>query len=652
LFITYQIALSKKYLEELQTYGFVNYLDRKDKYTIIDKKLIICLDSLKKVNTKNFDYIFIDETMSVLLHFNSPLIRDINSISMLFELLLLQAKYIYLLDACIDNTIVYNMVKYLESKKNCNSYWIYNTMIRPSNRYANISYNKKTKYKKALSIMCIEYIINTLKQNKNIIVSSSTKTFTEILKEQIKNSCPNIKFMIYNSNTDTKITQEHFINPNDIWINYNCIIYSPTISAGISFTQSHFHELVSYVENSLYTPTVDLALQQMFRVRSLIDGTMSLFINDINNNNFNSYPTNENDIDKWLYIHTQTFNQYFPNDTLSITNGVNTIIKDNNLTFDTSVMSYTLLKSIIYNKNKSLQFFSSLIINTLRNDYNIQCETQLLEFTKDEFDLTNQLLKEYKNKDKINLIFDKKYIINSKLYEFIKTKCDSGIILDEDEKQQKWTYEASVDLWSLPSIEYIDEEFFNDYIGHWSGSDKIIDKYFKMRRFECLDLSIQTNQIKFKQKIENIKNNPDYNFELHRTKIKSHYQRLIEAQNILLYINTERIKIQDRNIFNTNFDIYFETISQLQFCNIIKLFGLKRNNNYKNKEYVDNDTKKLLYVKNILKQSFDIEIEYKNSYRDKLFYNFDKWTNFKTKYHLNNENPEECLFIDEETLSI
>jgi hypothetical protein len=109
LIITYQILLSQKYHGALQAYGFGNYLDRSaDATTIHDNKIIVCLDSLRCVATSNHDYVFIDEVLSVLLHFNSPLVKRVSAISTIFELILLQAKYVYMLDACVDNSMVYN----------------------------------------------------------------------------------------------------------------------------------------------------------------------------------------------------------------------------------------------------------------------------------------------------------------------------------------------------------------------------------------------------------------------------------------------------------------------------------------------------------------------------------------------------------------
>ncbi len=154
LFITYQILLSKKYFTALERYGFVNYIDQERE--INANKVIVCLDSLSRITTTNFTYIFIDEVLSVLLHFNSSLIKQVNRISSMFELLLLQAKYIYVLDACVDNTIVYDFVSYLAVSKTVAPYWIRNTHIRSTNRECKVLVNRSSKAKStsALQYSC------------------------------------------------------------------------------------------------------------------------------------------------------------------------------------------------------------------------------------------------------------------------------------------------------------------------------------------------------------------------------------------------------------------------------------------------------------------------------------------------------------------
>ncbi len=635
LFITYQILLSKKYSEELEDLGFINYLDRKDTRKIIDNKVIICLDSLWKVNTMNFNYIFIDEAMSVLLHFNSPLIKDINFLSLKFELLLLQAKHIYLLDACIDNTIVYNMVEYLEDKKNIKCYWIKNEYVKETNRNAVITINNNNTYKSLLEKNALDYIINNLTEGKNIVVSSSTKAFTELLKYKLESEYPDIKYIVYNSSTDTLTLQKHSINPNDIWTQYQCVIYSPTISAGISFTNLHFDELVCYIENSLYTPTVDNTLQQMFRVRQLKNGKMNLFINNILKFSFEDYPITEGQIEYWLDTHTAEINAYFPNDSLNITKSVN--LKYHNTTdivFDNTLMSYQTMKSILYNKNKSLHFYIDILTNTLEKDYNIPFEIKLFTASKDKIDNANEIMKEYKAKLKKVIEFDTKFLINSEQFDILCQK-QFRESLTEYEKQMKYTYDVAINIWNFRDIRNVSKEFFDNYIGHYSQSSKILDKYYVMLRNYELKNTLEENKQIYMSKIrELIDEHKDFNFRLLQINKKRFYEKLIEGQYLLDFINPEKKIEVNRKEFNCSIDKYLKNLNEDWYKKIRDLYDLSHNKKYNKLKEIDNYKGKLLIVKKILTDTFNIDICIKNRNISKLYFSFNNWNSFNIKYKI------------------
>jgi hypothetical protein len=69
-----------------------------DAHEITDDKVIVCLDSLHRIKTSNFDFIFIDEATSVFLHFQSTHIQNSQVICLTLELLLtLPSRYICLM---------------------------------------------------------------------------------------------------------------------------------------------------------------------------------------------------------------------------------------------------------------------------------------------------------------------------------------------------------------------------------------------------------------------------------------------------------------------------------------------------------------------------------------------------------------------------
>lgn len=619
LFITYQILLSKKYTQALKVHNFQNYLDcnKDEEGYILDRKVIICLDSLWRIKTGNFDYIFMDEALSVLLHFNSPLMKNVNIISSIFELLFLQAKHIYLLDACIDNQLVVNFVNYISNKRNIAAYWIINRYIRLTNRKCIVYINNEKKNEKNIKTVAIEKIIKLLDNNKKIVVSSSTKTFTDNLEMVLIEKYGNTKkIIIYNSSTDKVLMNEHAENPNNIWINYDILIYSPTIGAGLSFEKIHFDVMVCFIENSFYTPTVDFTLQQMFRVRQLKEGKMFLYINDLASIEPTNYPILENEVSMWLDKNTRTIQNYFPN----IMESSIILDKDNSLIYDKDRLSYHILNGIIYNKNKSIRYFTNILLNTLQKDYNIPCKKVIFASNEDillkSFELYEEIKKQKKGKE---IVFDKSCIINGYEYEELARKQQRNESLTNKEILQKWIYHVAIELWGINNINNIDKEFFDEYIGNYEckNINKAYDKYYQiMRTRDLLNNTIEENKRLLELKIESILSNKDYNLELYKTKTINYYKKLIEGQKILnIILNEEEIKKvkTDNEIILESKDMenkiknYLENLTRSKYNEIIEIFSIKKSYGVQ-KDTIESTKKQYEFVKQIMNIGFDINV--------------------------------------------
>ena len=123
-----------------------------------------------------------------------------------------------------------------------------------------------------MTARAVSHVIHLLRRNKRVVVTSSTKAFIIELHAQIKTifgsaaeSDPNSKrvAVYYNGSSDAALPD------TGCWAAVDAPLYSPIVSAGISFELLHFDELVAYMDNTMYTPPVDTVLQQRFRVRQL-----------------------------------------------------------------------------------------------------------------------------------------------------------------------------------------------------------------------------------------------------------------------------------------------------------------------------------------------------------------------------------------------
>jgi len=311
LLVTYQRILSYKYAIELNELGFHNYIDLD--HDIHEDRVIICLDSLSRIKNPYFDFIIVDEVTSVLLHFNSKFIKNSSVLCCKLEGMLLRCKFIYLLDACADNTIVYDFANMIAIKKNITPYFIKNAFVRKTNRYCNLTIASNHDCADALKNKIIAGASEKLKVGQNVVITCSTKSSAACIAEALKRKLPHKKILLYHSESELKITIDNLHQFVKEWAECDALIYSPTITAGISFEVPHFHSLFAYIENSFMAPPVDGVLQQLFRVRQLKDGEMNIFLydHDLNDSNL---PVTPNDVDDFLQHEADDINRYYPKD--------------------------------------------------------------------------------------------------------------------------------------------------------------------------------------------------------------------------------------------------------------------------------------------------------------------------------------------------
>lgn len=580
LFITFSRTLSRKYINSLREIGFVNYIDVEET-TINQNRTIVCLDSIWRINNETpFDYIFIDETLSVLNHFNSNIMDKRSMVSMIFEMTLLSAKHIYLMDACVDNTLVFNFVEYLSHKKNVSPYWIKNDYIRPTNRKADIvTIHKNDSIEKELA----QKIAKLWAQGKRSAVASSTKSFTDALNFELylifKEETNQPKILIYNSATDQETINKHAEMVNDVWDKYDILIYSPSISAGMSFERPHYHNFFAMLENSFFTPTVDIDLQMLFRVRQLIDGKMTIYIK--NNVSADYFPSQEDTVDRWLDNDIRRVCQYFPNKPFSYVNDVPTLIRYDRkgapvLTFDKDRMSYVILQGIVLNKGKSYKHFKDIVIDTLKTEYGIECNVFNDNSPHDD--------DQEKAQDETGVPDDwEELVINATQYKSLQSKARKGISLTHQEKLQTLIHKFFVVRMGIYEGA-INKRLLSQFVGLFSDKKHKVDlefqRLYKIKRFQRLLLHTLTeNQNDFMKQMASLTNydhNKDGTLDIYTTNKKKNFVLLIEGQSFINHILDPHLLIENKNIvisaatMRDAVKTYLNTVGDQQYKHLLK----------------------------------------------------------------------------------
>jgi hypothetical protein len=291
------------------------------------------------------------------------------------EMAIIQAKHVYFLDACMDHTFGKSIVDYFADQKGCTPYWIRNAYVRPTNRrlFVNAvpveSANAVTKSSQLRK--SILKIGELLAEGKNVVVCSSSKTFTIRLKNHVIQTRPETRMIVYNSDTNEKLD-----NVAEYWKTCQLLVYSPTITAGVSFEESHFDSLVAFVSNSQSSPTVDITLQQLFRVRNLRDGDMHLFIHQMSCDHEVDdiqYPVSREEIVEFLQKDIGLASKYFSVHKVNV-QSVYRPSKDHVLEYDVERLSFLVIVGILMMRNRSTVHFSTLLTDTLHFDYAIPCQ--------------------------------------------------------------------------------------------------------------------------------------------------------------------------------------------------------------------------------------------------------------------------------------
>ena len=78
---------------------------------------------------------------------------------------------------------------------------------------------------------------------------------------------PELKIGFYCGDTPQSVKREHFADVNAHWASYNVLIYTPTVSAGVSFEQKHYDVLFGYFTDQ--SCPVSTCVQMMGRIRDV-----------------------------------------------------------------------------------------------------------------------------------------------------------------------------------------------------------------------------------------------------------------------------------------------------------------------------------------------------------------------------------------------
>lgn len=373
LFISYRITMTNFLSSKFKHLDVESYLD--NKYS--SDRLICQIESLYKllkewdikpdgaIDIPSYDLIILDETESILNHFNSDTVDEKENTYDLFKAILHNSKKIL----CLDGDLSFRSIDII--KHFGNNKVLHNTVKKNKKHYTFIQ--DKTHYETQLD--------NELSENKNIVLVSLSKKHAEKIYRKYKDK---YKCILHTSLSGDK-KKELLKNVNDLWINFQLVIYSPVIEAGVDFSVvKHFDRIFVYFSPKSTSPRG--TLQMIGRIRQVNNNNILVFTNKLPTNIHTTFFTYD---DIKFYVSKVLMKYARPKFILDKFSNKYKIKRKNN--------SFT--KLLIHNEvekyNKRPSMFLSLFINMIEekgHSYNIMKKTE--QYKKEKKGEENKFLKE------------------------------------------------------------------------------------------------------------------------------------------------------------------------------------------------------------------------------------------------------------------
>jgi len=244
----------KTRFQDFQTYdSIVGEID--EKYN----RVIVQVESLHRVATKTpYDLVIIDECESNFDQITSELHKFGNASSAVAFWAMRFSKYLILMDANVSDR-TYEILAH----------------FRPNNKihYQCNTYKNATKdvyYFTISSDRIIKEIYQCVDNSEPIGVICKTLLNANTIYKDLKDRYPKKNVKLYTSKTSNKVKEEEYGNVNKFWTEADVLIYTPTITAGLSYEVKHFRKLFLLFDTNEGCD-INTCIQMSGRIRDVSD---------------------------------------------------------------------------------------------------------------------------------------------------------------------------------------------------------------------------------------------------------------------------------------------------------------------------------------------------------------------------------------------
>lgn len=223
-------------------------------------KVIVQVESLHRIlpDSMPWDLVVIDESESIFGQFDSNLSGDPHHDWVILCYLLQHSRHVIAMDATLEDR-TYNVLRRLRADKRKGEMFVHHCTYKNAAEDKYVVTVNKYKWYAA--------IYEDLAAGKRLVVASSGLRESEILHENLKRRFPALAIGYYSSKTLASVKKKHFSDVGEYWSKYDVLIYTPTVSAGVSYEVVRFDKVYGWFTDQ--SCNVEICIQMLGRIRNV-----------------------------------------------------------------------------------------------------------------------------------------------------------------------------------------------------------------------------------------------------------------------------------------------------------------------------------------------------------------------------------------------
>lgn len=267
-FVSFRQTFSNNIKERFP--DFVLYNDVKG--DLVAPRLIVQVESLHRLRcgTEAPDLLILDECESILDQFGSGLMHgNFTDCFAKFQYLLRYSKHVVCMDAGISERT-----------------WAVLAQMRPGpvHYHHNMLQNAVDDVYSVTAdpAKWLAALYESLDNDMRVAIPMNSLTEAKALAKSVADRYPALRVKLYSSETLQSEKREHFGNVDAYWAQYDVLIYTPTVSAGVSFETKHYHKVFGYFTDM--SCGVETCVQMIGRIRDVASREYIMYISGSPNN--------------------------------------------------------------------------------------------------------------------------------------------------------------------------------------------------------------------------------------------------------------------------------------------------------------------------------------------------------------------------------